>query len=191
MQPYLKFHNPRTFEDLDKPIPNFKKFGLKAGEVPKFFDGVLIKRAGGCCASRCLAAEQARRAGTRAEPPRASCAPGSCSRSAAQATELHAAPTPAGESVDAKTQWWAERKAQVEAAADQSSAVSGAARLGAAGSGVLSAGAALSGDPLIGPWLSPVARRGSRPPLPRSRRRLWASDSAGVPAVGVADSGCC
>ncbi|KAF8072650.1 hypothetical protein HT031_000310 [Scenedesmus sp. PABB004] len=44
-QPYLKFHNPRTFEDLDKPIPNFKKFGLKAGEVPKFFDSVLSKRA--------------------------------------------------------------------------------------------------------------------------------------------------
>jgi hypothetical protein len=31
LQPYLKFHNPRTFEDMDKPIPNFKKFGLKAG----------------------------------------------------------------------------------------------------------------------------------------------------------------
>lgn len=30
-QAYLKFHNPRTFEDMDKPIPNFKKFGLKAG----------------------------------------------------------------------------------------------------------------------------------------------------------------
>lgn len=45
-QPYLKFHNPRTFEDMDKPIPNFKKFGLKAGEVPKFFDNVLSKRAG-------------------------------------------------------------------------------------------------------------------------------------------------
>eukprot|EP00882_Tetradesmus_deserticola_P016887 GHRQ01018066.1.p1 GENE.GHRQ01018066.1~~GHRQ01018066.1.p1 ORF type:complete len:179 (+),score=53.50 GHRQ01018066.1:268-804(+) len=45
-QPYLKFHNPRTFEDMDKPIPNFKKFGLKSGEVPKFFDNVLAKRAG-------------------------------------------------------------------------------------------------------------------------------------------------
>jgi len=44
-QPYLKYHNPRTFEDMDKPIPNFKKFGLKAGEVPKFFDNVLSKRA--------------------------------------------------------------------------------------------------------------------------------------------------
>lgn len=44
-QPYLKFHNPRTFEDMNKPIPNFKKFGLKAGEVPKFFDNVLSKRA--------------------------------------------------------------------------------------------------------------------------------------------------
>jgi hypothetical protein len=31
LQPYLKFHNPRTFEDMDKPIPNFKKFDLKAG----------------------------------------------------------------------------------------------------------------------------------------------------------------
>jgi hypothetical protein len=30
-QPYLKFHNPRTFEDMEKPIPNFKCFGLKAG----------------------------------------------------------------------------------------------------------------------------------------------------------------
>jgi hypothetical protein len=44
-QPYLKFHNPRTFEDMNKPIPNFKKFELKAGEVPKFFDNVLSKRA--------------------------------------------------------------------------------------------------------------------------------------------------
>lgn len=32
LQPYLKYHNPRTFEDMDKPIPNFKKFGLKSGE---------------------------------------------------------------------------------------------------------------------------------------------------------------
>jgi hypothetical protein len=39
-QPLLHFHNPRTFEDFDKPVPNFKKFGLKAGEVPKFFDQV-------------------------------------------------------------------------------------------------------------------------------------------------------
>lgn len=31
LQPYLKYHNLRTFENLDKPIPNFKKFGLKAG----------------------------------------------------------------------------------------------------------------------------------------------------------------
>ena len=45
-EPLLKYHNPRTFEDLDKPVPNFKKFGLKAGEVPKFFDTVLAKRAG-------------------------------------------------------------------------------------------------------------------------------------------------
>jgi hypothetical protein len=49
-QPYLANHNPRTFEDLDKPIPNFKKFGLKAGEVPKFFDNVLQVRAGGVAA---------------------------------------------------------------------------------------------------------------------------------------------
>lgn len=32
LQPYLKFHNPRTFEDMNKPVPNFKKFGLKAGQ---------------------------------------------------------------------------------------------------------------------------------------------------------------
>lgn len=44
-QPFLKFHNPRSFEDLDQPVPNFKKFALKAGEVPKFFDTVLLKRA--------------------------------------------------------------------------------------------------------------------------------------------------
>jgi hypothetical protein len=43
-QPYLHFHNPRTFEDMDKAIPNFKKIGLKAGEVPKFFDNVLQVR---------------------------------------------------------------------------------------------------------------------------------------------------
>ncbi len=82
-QPYLKFHNPRTFEDMDKPIPNFKKFGLKAGEVPKFFDGVLTKRAGArarCrrCRGRCL------RAG-RGPWPRAACQP----------AELAAAPQPA------------------------------------------------------------------------------------------------
>jgi hypothetical protein len=29
---------------MDKAIPNFKKFGLKAGEVPKFFDNVLQVR---------------------------------------------------------------------------------------------------------------------------------------------------
>lgn len=44
-EPLLKNHNPRTFEDLEKPIPNFKKFGLKAGDVPRFFDGVLQARA--------------------------------------------------------------------------------------------------------------------------------------------------
>lgn len=45
-EPLLKFHNPKSFEDFSKPIPNFKKFGLKAGEVPRFFDNVLQKRAG-------------------------------------------------------------------------------------------------------------------------------------------------
>mmetsp|Transcript_33238 Transcript_33238/g.73506 ORF Transcript_33238/g.73506 Transcript_33238/m.73506 type:complete len:629 (+) Transcript_33238:92-1978(+) len=44
-EPYLKFHNPRSFEDLSKPIPNFRAMNLKAGEVPKFFDSVLSKRA--------------------------------------------------------------------------------------------------------------------------------------------------
>lgn len=48
--PHKQFHNPRTFEDFDKPIPNFRKFGLKAGEVPKFFDGVLS--VGGALAQR-------------------------------------------------------------------------------------------------------------------------------------------
>jgi hypothetical protein len=24
VQPYLKYHNPRTFEDLSKPVPNFR-----------------------------------------------------------------------------------------------------------------------------------------------------------------------
>lgn len=45
LQPYLKYHNPRTFEDLAAPVPNFRTLGLKAGEVPKFFDGVLSGRA--------------------------------------------------------------------------------------------------------------------------------------------------
>ena len=44
-QPHLKFHNPRTFEDLNKPVPNFRALTLKAGEVPKFFDTVLTRRA--------------------------------------------------------------------------------------------------------------------------------------------------
>jgi hypothetical protein len=44
-QPYLKFHNPRTFEDLSKPVPNFRTLSLKAGEVPRFFDSVLSGRA--------------------------------------------------------------------------------------------------------------------------------------------------
>lgn len=51
-QPYLKHHNPRTFEDLAKPVPNFKKFGLKAGEVPKFFDNVLAARAADAVAAK-------------------------------------------------------------------------------------------------------------------------------------------
>jgi hypothetical protein len=44
-EPYLAMHNPRTFEDMDAPIPNFKAEHLKPGEVPKFFDAVLSKRA--------------------------------------------------------------------------------------------------------------------------------------------------
>lgn len=45
VQPYLKFHNPKTFEDLSKPVPNFRSMNLKAGEVPRFFDNVLQGRA--------------------------------------------------------------------------------------------------------------------------------------------------
>lgn len=45
LQPYLKFHNPRTFEDMNKPVPNFRTMNLKAGEVPRFFDNVLAGRA--------------------------------------------------------------------------------------------------------------------------------------------------
>jgi hypothetical protein len=44
-EPYLKFHNPRSFEDLSKEVPNFRALNLKAGEVPKFFDTVLMTRA--------------------------------------------------------------------------------------------------------------------------------------------------
>ena len=44
-QPYLKYHNPRTFEDLSAPVPNFRSLALKAGDVPKFFDSVLVRRA--------------------------------------------------------------------------------------------------------------------------------------------------
>lgn len=44
-EPYLKFHNPRTFEDLSASVPNFRSKTLKAGEVPKFFDTVLASRA--------------------------------------------------------------------------------------------------------------------------------------------------
>ena len=36
-EPYLKFHNPRTFEDMTKAVPNFRSMNLKAGEVPRFF----------------------------------------------------------------------------------------------------------------------------------------------------------
>jgi hypothetical protein len=60
---------------MNKPIPNFKKFGLKSGEVPKFFDNVLVKRA--------------------------------------------------GDSVDTKAKWWADRKKEVEGIAAESEAVSG------------------------------------------------------------------
>ncbi|PNH08830.1 hypothetical protein TSOC_004580 [Tetrabaena socialis] len=45
-EPLLKFHNPRTFEDLAAPVPNFRAQNLKPGEVGKFFDIVLQKRAG-------------------------------------------------------------------------------------------------------------------------------------------------
>lgn len=51
-EPYLKHHDPRTFEDLDKPIPDFRKFGLKAGEVPRFFDSVLSARAADAAAAK-------------------------------------------------------------------------------------------------------------------------------------------
>lgn len=44
-EPYLKFHNPRSFEDLSKEVPNFRALNLKAGEIPKFFDTVLSARA--------------------------------------------------------------------------------------------------------------------------------------------------
>ena len=44
-QPFLKFHNPRTFEDMAAAVPNFRAMTLKAGDVPKFFDGVLSRRA--------------------------------------------------------------------------------------------------------------------------------------------------
>ncbi|EFJ47258.1 mitochondrial F1F0 ATP synthase associated protein [Volvox carteri f. nagariensis] len=45
-EPLLKFHNPRTYEDLTAPVPNFRAQNLKPGEVGKFFDNVLQKRAG-------------------------------------------------------------------------------------------------------------------------------------------------
>lgn len=43
-EPLLKFHNPRTFEDMEKPVGNFRAMALKAGDVPKFFDTVLQRR---------------------------------------------------------------------------------------------------------------------------------------------------
>lgn len=46
-QPFLKFHNPRTFEDMAEPVPNFRAQNIKAGDVPKFFDAVLTRRADG------------------------------------------------------------------------------------------------------------------------------------------------
>jgi hypothetical protein len=45
LQPLLKHHNPRSFEDLSAPVPNFRTMNLKAGDVPKFFDAVLQGRA--------------------------------------------------------------------------------------------------------------------------------------------------
>lgn len=69
-EPLLKNHNPRTFEDLGAPIPNFKTLNLKAGgDVPKFFDAVLSGRA--------------------------------------------------SDAVDAKNKWWAARKAEAQAAAQE------------------------------------------------------------------------
>lgn len=44
-QPYLKPHNLRTYEDFNKPVPNYRSMALKAGEVPRFFDTVLSSRA--------------------------------------------------------------------------------------------------------------------------------------------------
>lgn len=45
VQPLLKNHNPRTFEDLSAAVPNFRTMNIKAGDVPKFFDAVLSARA--------------------------------------------------------------------------------------------------------------------------------------------------
>ncbi|GFR50416.1 hypothetical protein Agub_g12633 [Astrephomene gubernaculifera] len=45
-EPLLKFHNPRSFEDMNAAVPNFRAQNLKPGEVGKFFDNVLQKRAG-------------------------------------------------------------------------------------------------------------------------------------------------
>ncbi|MEW5298996.1 MAG: hypothetical protein WDW36_002057 [Sanguina aurantia] len=44
-EPYLKFHNPKSFEDMGKAVPNFRSLALRSGELPKFFDGVLSRRA--------------------------------------------------------------------------------------------------------------------------------------------------
>jgi len=51
-EPYLKPHNLRTYEDFTKPVPNFRAMNLKAGEVPRFFDGVLSSRASDAVAQK-------------------------------------------------------------------------------------------------------------------------------------------
>jgi hypothetical protein len=69
-EPYLKYHNPRTFEDLSKPVPNFRTMGLKAGEVPKFFDGVLSARAAEAVKDKSLWWDQRRAAALEAAKDR-------------------------------------------------------------------------------------------------------------------------
>nr|6RD4_1 Chain 1, ATP synthase associated protein ASA1 [Polytomella sp. Pringsheim 198.80]6RD5_1 Chain 1, ATP synthase associated protein ASA1 [Polytomella sp. Pringsheim 198.80]6RD7_1 Chain 1, ATP synthase associated protein ASA1 [Polytomella sp. Pringsheim 198.80]6RD8_1 Chain 1, ATP synthase associated protein ASA1 [Polytomella sp. Pringsheim 198.80]6RD9_1 Chain 1, ATP synthase associated protein ASA1 [Polytomella sp. Pringsheim 198.80]6RDA_1 Chain 1, ATP synthase associated protein ASA1 [Polytome len=51
-EPLLKNHNPRTFEDRDYPVPDFRTQNLKAGDVPKFFDTVISTRASAAIASK-------------------------------------------------------------------------------------------------------------------------------------------
>lgn len=51
-EPLLKYHNPRTFEDMTKPVPNFRAMSLKPGEVPRFFDSVLMGRAADAVAKK-------------------------------------------------------------------------------------------------------------------------------------------